>query len=144
MSDLLLLKINPRHNLGFNQIFKNRRIKAAAVLFTAAVCIFTLYLLNPAEYTYYPTCYLYLITGKLCPGCGGMRGMHQLLHGNLWEALKFNLLLAAVVPIGAYYLSSEVSILLLNKPFPHLPHSKPVFYVVISLVTVYWILRNVL
>jgi len=130
--------------LGLKKIFKNRRFKAAAVLFTAAVCILVLYLLNPAKYTYYPTCYLYLLTGKLCPGCGGMRGMHQLLHGNLAEALKYNLLLAAVVPVGSYYLLSEVSIVLFNKPFPHLPHSKPVFYVVMSIVTLYWILRNVL
>jgi len=70
--------------------------------------------------------------------------MHQLLHGNLAEALKYNLLLAAVVPVGSYYLLSEVSIVLFNKPFPHLPHSKPVFYVVMSIVTLYWILRNVL
>lgn len=70
--------------------------------------------------------------------------MHQLLHGNLLEALKYNLLLVAVIPIGGYYLLSEVSVLLINKPFPHLPHSKPVFYFVISLVTLYWILRNVL
>lgn len=130
--------------MRFIKIFENRRIKAAAIIFIAAVCLFTLYLLNPSEYTYYPTCYLYLITGKLCPGCGGMRGMHQLLHGNIYEALKFNLLLVAVVPIGTYYFLSEVSILLFNKRFPHLPHSKPIFYVVISLVTLYWILRNIL
>jgi hypothetical protein len=128
--------------LKYSKIFENRKIKAAAIIFIAAVCILTLYLLNPAEYTYYPTCYLYLLTGKLCPGCGGMRGMHLLLHGNIIGALKFNLLLAAVVPVGTYYLLSEFSVLLLGKPFPHLPHSKAVFYPVLFIVVLYWILRN--
>lgn len=128
--------------MSYTKVFENRKLKAAVIIFITAVCILTLYLLNPAEYTYYPTCYLYLITGKLCPGCGGMRGMHQLLHGNFIEALKFNLLLILVVPIGSYYLLSEFSILIFNRPFPHLPHSKSIFYVVISLVTLYWVLRN--
>jgi hypothetical protein len=128
--------------LEIKKIFENRKIKAAVIIFITAVCILTLYLLNPAEYTYYPTCYLYFLTGKLCPGCGGMRGMHQLLHGNLFEALKFNLLLVLVVPAGSYYLLSEFSVLIFNKPFPHLPHSKHVFYAVLTIVVIYWILRN--
>jgi len=128
--------------LVFNTFFKNRKFKAAVIIFITAACILTIYLLNPAEYTYYPTCYLYLLTGKLCPGCGGMRGMHQLLHGNFREALKFNLLLIFVVPVGAYYLLSEFSILLFNKPFPEIPHSKPVFYPVLFIVILYWIIRN--
>ena len=82
-----LLHQKHRHNLEIKKILDNRRIKAAAILFIAAVCILTIYLFNPGVYTYYPTCYLYLLTGKLCPGCGGMRGMHQLLHGNLWGDL---------------------------------------------------------
>ena len=128
--------------MKFIKIFENRKIKAAAILFIAAVCILTLYLLNPAEYTYYPTCYLYLLTGKLCPGCGGMRGMHQFLHGNISEGIKFNVLLIAVVPVGAYYLLSEFAVLFTGKPFPHLPHSKAVFYPILFVVTLYWILRN--
>jgi hypothetical protein len=128
--------------LKYIKIFENRKIKAAVIIFITAVCILTLYLLNPAEYTYYPTCYLYLLTGKLCPGCGGMRGMHQLLHGNIYEALKFNLLLVAVVPAGTYYLLSEFSVLIFSKPFPHLPHSKSIFYPILFIVVLYWILRN--
>jgi hypothetical protein len=128
--------------LRFNKVFENRKFKAAVIIFITAACILTIYLLNPAVYTYYPTCYLYFLTGKLCPGCGGMRGMYQILHGNLFEGLKFNLLLVLVIPVGAYYLLSEFSILLFNKPFPHLPYSKPIFYIVLSIVILYWIIRN--
>jgi hypothetical protein len=112
------------------------------IIFVTAACILTLYLLNPAEYTYYPTCYLYLLTGKLCPGCGGMRGMHQLLHGNLYEALKFNLMLILFIPFGVYYLLSQFSILFFNKSFPDLISIKYIFYPVLFVVILYWILRN--
>jgi hypothetical protein len=128
--------------LRYPKVFENRKFKAAVIIFITAVCILTLYLLNPAEYTYYPTCYLYLITGKLCPGCGGMRGMHQLLHGNLYGALKFNLLLVLFIPFGLYYLLSQFSILIFNKSFPDLISLKYIFYPVLFIVILYWILRN--
>ena len=62
----------------------------------------TLYLFDPSIYGFYPTCGLYRTTGFLCPGCGSLRAMHQLLHGHLLEALRFNALLVCSLPfIGA-------------------------------------------
>jgi hypothetical protein len=98
---------------------------------------------NPAEHTYYPPCYLYLLTGKPCPGCGGMRGMHQLMHGHLFEALHYNMLLLIAIPLGLYYLLSQFSILFFNKSFPHLIDKKEVFYPVLFVSVLYWILRNI-
>lgn len=125
------------------KVFENKKFRAAVIIFITAVSILTLFLLNPAEYTYHPPCYLYLITGKLCPGCGGMRGMHLLLHGNIIDALKYNLLLPIAILLGLYYLLSQFSILFFNKPFPDLISLKIVFYPILFIALLYWVLRNI-
>jgi len=59
----------------------------------------TLYLFDPSRFGFYPTCGLYRTTGLLCPGCGSLRAMHHLLHGDLLEALRFNALLVFSLPL---------------------------------------------
>lgn len=129
--------------MGIKDFLRNKKFKAAVIIFITAVSILTLYLLNPAEYTYHPPCYLYLITGKLCPGCGGMRGMHHLLHGRFLDALHFNLMLLFAVPIGLYYLLSQFSILFFDKAFPDIISKKYIFYPILVIALLYWILRNI-
>src|SRR5207302_5482362 len=51
-----------------------------------------LYVFDPVRFGFYPACTLYRTTGLFCPGCGSLRAMHQLLHGHLIEALRFNAL----------------------------------------------------
>lgn len=63
------------------------------------ICVAILYQFNPAQFGFYPTCGLYRTTGLLCPGCGSLRAMHQLLHGHLFEALRFNALLICSLPL---------------------------------------------
>lgn len=128
--------------MGYKKVFGNKKFRAAVIILVTAVCVFTIYLLNPKEYTYFPPCYLHLITGQLCPGCGGMRSLHQFMHGNLYEALKYNLLLILFVPFGMYYLLSQFSILIFNKSFPDLISSKYVFYPILVIMLVYWVVRN--
>ena len=62
-----------------------------------------LFLYNPAQFGFYPLCLFHQSTGLLCPGCGGLRAMHQLLHGNFAMALHFNALLVLSLPLGAWY-----------------------------------------
>ena len=126
------------------ELFKNKRFQAAAVLLIAAVSILILYLFNPAVYTYYPTCYLYSLTGKLCPGCGGMRGFHQLVHGNIIEAAKFNLLLFIILPVIFYYLLSQLKFLITKKYLPTIHYPNFLNFLIPVIILAYWILRNIL
>jgi hypothetical protein len=57
-----------------------------------------LFLFNPVEHGFYPFCFFYRSTGLLCPGCGSLRAMHQLLHGHLAAAFRFNALFVASLP----------------------------------------------
>src|SRR5438128_2623296 len=57
-----------------------------------------LFFFNPVEHGFYPTCMFHRTTGLLCPGCGSLRALHQLLHGNLIAALHLNALLVLSLP----------------------------------------------
>ena len=69
-----------------------------AGLAIAGISALTLFLFDPAHYPFYPTCYFHLLTGLYCPGCGGLRAIHQLLHGNLAAAARLNLLVILSLP----------------------------------------------
>jgi len=80
---------------------------------------------NPIEHGFYPKCMFHVMTGLDCPGCGGLRAAHQLLHGNVRAALELNPLLVCMLPIaGAFTLqwliaraqSGRRSVMLLQKP----------------------------
>ena len=50
---------------------------------------------NPYESGAFPPCVFYAASGWYCPGCGGLRAAHELLHGDLGAALAMN----PVVPL---------------------------------------------
>ncbi len=58
-----------------------------------------LFLFDPSRNSFYPLCMFHRLTGWNCPGCGGLRATHQLLHGHISEALRFNALVVLAVPV---------------------------------------------
>jgi hypothetical protein len=52
----------------------------------------------------YPTCPFKLVTGLNCPGCGGLRMTHDVLHGNLSAAVMDNVFLLFGLPMLAVWL----------------------------------------
>ncbi len=51
---------------------------------------------------FFPTCIFYAASGHWCPGCGGLRAVHSLLHGDLSLALSYNVVVVLLVlPLGA-------------------------------------------
>ncbi|MEI8063947.1 MAG: DUF2752 domain-containing protein [Verrucomicrobiota bacterium] len=61
-----------------------------------------LYTVNPTQCALYPPCFFHKLTGLYCPGCGSTRALHQLLHGNLADALHFNPLAVLALPVLGY------------------------------------------
>jgi drug/metabolite transporter (DMT)-like permease len=82
-----------------------RFIIGAVVLGCAALLFF----FNPLQHGFYPRCALHSLTGLQCPGCGGLRATHQLLHGNLSEALKLNALVVVGLPFLAWGVWRELA-----------------------------------
>ncbi len=60
-----------------------------------------LYFFNPVQSGFYPVCMFYKTTGLLCPGCGILRATHQLLHGHLAAAFRYNALFVSSLPLVA-------------------------------------------
>ncbi|MGV0837020.1 DUF2752 domain-containing protein [Mycolicibacterium thermoresistibile] len=52
----------------------------------------------------FPACPFHLLTGWYCPGCGGLRMTHHLLHGELAAAAVDNVFLLVGLPILAVWL----------------------------------------
>ncbi|MBB5118490.1 membrane protein [Streptomyces eurocidicus] len=50
---------------------------------------------DPGRPGHYPACPLLRYTGLYCPGCGGLRGLHALCHGDLAAAVGANALAVA-------------------------------------------------
>ena len=61
-----------------------------------------LFFFDPAHYDFYPSCIFRSITGLNCPGCGSLRAIHELLHGDIIAAARLNLLLVLSVPVGLW------------------------------------------
>jgi hypothetical protein len=68
--------------------------------FASAVLLF---LFNPAESAFYPRCFFKMFTGLDCPGCGGLRAAHRLLHGDIGTAFALNPLLVGLLPFAAWF-----------------------------------------
>lgn len=62
-----------------------------------------LFCFDPRQYHFYPVCFFHQTTGLLCPGCGALRGLHQLLHGHLAAAFRFNPMLVVFLPFLFWY-----------------------------------------
>lgn len=65
------------------------------------VALAILWRFNPSHTPYYPRCVLFTTTGIQCPGCGGLRATHQLLHGHVATAFAHNALAVTLLPLAA-------------------------------------------
>lgn len=59
-----------------------------------------LFAVDPNEPGHYPLCPTKALLGIDCPGCGCMRGLYALTHGDLAGAADHNLLLLLAVPFA--------------------------------------------
>jgi hypothetical protein len=84
----------------------NRRILAALFIGGASMT-FMLWVFDPATSGAFPPCPIHYLTGWYCPGCGSLRAIHQLLHGNLYAAWAFNPLAVLFLPFVVYGLAAE-------------------------------------
>ena len=73
---------------------------ALAVMGVAAAA--AVYLFDPRDPGLYPVCPFFGLTGCYCPGCGTLRAVHQLMHGNVVAAFGYNVYAMLALPVIAY------------------------------------------
>jgi Protein of unknown function (DUF2752) len=97
---------------------------------------------DPNVAGHYPGCPLLAITGWYCPGCGSLRALHALGHGDLVTALARNPFavvgLAYVVISWALWLGRTAR----GRP-PRWLAPPWVLYGVLGAILAFWVLRNV-
>ena len=71
------------------------------ILGTAALAAAVLFFFDPATAGFYPPCLFKTFLGTQCPGCGSLRAVHQLLHGNFQQAWALNRPLLVALPLAA-------------------------------------------
>lgn len=76
-----------------------RMLPVLAVGATGAIAATLTYAVSPASVGFLPPCPLNALFGIDCPLCGGMRGAHALLHGDLASAADHNIALFLIVPL---------------------------------------------
>src|SRR5262245_56604504 len=113
-----------------------------AVVAALAAAAALLYWVPPVPGGVYPPCMLHLMTGLHCPGCGGKRCVHALLHGDVRQAMAYNLLVVLALPIVLGWAMRVGFRILLGYPEPVRPLSPRPVYAFFLLVAVFGVLRN--
>ena len=106
---------------------------AAAAAYVGAV--------DPNKPGHYPTCPFLWLTGLYCPGCGALRTVHALTHGDLRTAVSLNVLvLAGFVLLGVIWTRWLV------REWRGVPRSTVApawsLRVMAGVVIVFWVVRN--
>lgn len=76
------------------------------------IAIVMSYFFDPMTATFSYRCPVKALTGFDCPGCGGQRAIHALLHLRIREAVNYNPFLV----IAALYLFAVISLTFLHSP----------------------------
>lgn len=115
----------------------------AAVTALAVGAVSTLAVVDPNRPGHYPTCPFLFLTGAWCPGCGSLRAVHDLAHGDLPGALARNPLTVLLVGYLVFVWSCWLA-RLTGRTAPH-PTQLPAALVwsLLAVVVAFWVLRNV-
>lgn len=89
-------------------------------------------------------CPIYELTGYYCPGCGAGRACYSILHGQFYQAFRYNPLLVLLLPwIGVYYAACVVQWLIRGEETisSKIPWKIPAF--ILGILLIYGIIRNI-
>ena len=94
---------------------------------------------NPSEITTLTLCPFKNLTGFHCPGCGGQRAFHQILHGNFIQAFHSNFLIYLFLPFVLLKIFDELFGTTISKFF--LLNNKGI-WIFLGFLIIFTILRN--
>jgi hypothetical protein len=76
-----------------------RSKKSRWMLAGALGIVIVLFVFDPSHTPIFPVCLFHRVTGLDCPGCGSLRAMHALLHGQWATAIGYNGMLILSLPL---------------------------------------------
>jgi len=114
-------------------------IGAVAAIVSGVVVLF---LFDPARYPIYPVCPFYKTTGLLCPGCGSLRAIHQLIHGHLAAAWQLNPLFVTLAPFAVWLGLREGILQMTGRKLPGVVTHRFFIWLLVASLVGFGILRN--
>lgn len=125
------------------QVARGRALILAGGGLALAAIAAVVYRFDPAHHAFFPRCLFYMFTGLTCPGCGTTRAIHELLHGNLAEAFRFNpLLLLFYLPILVFVAGVNLNRFLRRESLIDLAPGRHGGWAIVCLIVGFWIVRN--
>lgn len=122
---------------GRRRLLRPLGVGAATLVVTGYVAA-----VDPNAAGHYPTCPFLAITGWYCPGCGALRAVHALAHGDVMTALARNPF--AVVAVGYVVVAWVLWVERTARGRPVRWLAPPwVLYSVLAAIVMFGILRNV-
>lgn len=109
----------------------------------AAAGLVMLRIFDPATSGVFPPCPLHYLTGLYCPGCGSLRALHALMHGNVQQAWAMNPLTILFLPYLIYGLASEAVRLWRGRGLPLPLLSPALIRTVFAVIVLFGIVRNI-
>ena len=128
---------------GLIQVLPFWRWRFVLLGLAALPCLALVYARNPEEQGIYPPCIFYALTGLHCPGCGTLRAVHQLLHGDLIAAFGYNPYTMLALPIIGYAFLSALLLSTYGKRLPTVFVHPALIWGLLVAVLSFWVLRNV-
>lgn len=99
-------------------------------------------LVDPNQPGHYPTCPFLWITGLYCPGCGTLRTIHALAHGDLGTALGLNPLAVVTIPFLLFWWGRWVLRAWQGRPRRATLAHPAYIWAFFAVVILYWVIRN--
>jgi len=134
---------------------RSRHCTLAAVAMAVLAGLVALFLVDPARPTFgrdprsvgapvlFPPCPLHALTGLHCPGCGTLRALHQMLHGNLRTAFWLNPLMVSSLPFVAYWCLSGLVREVSGRRMPRFFLPAAWIWVLLGVIVLFGIARNI-
>ena len=91
------MRIAPGQPVGTEERRSARRTLVVTILIAVAGAT-ALLIKPPVPGGIYAPCPWHYLTGTWCPGCGSLRGLHRLLHGDVAGFARYNAFAAAALP----------------------------------------------
>jgi len=116
------------------------------IIFGLFSIIFIIYrYFNPYNYTFYPECIFYKLTGYKCPGCGSQRAIHYLLNFDIGKTFQENGLLVVSIPYILAYIYLDIIKLKTQKQMriKKILYGYKAFFVVLLVLIIFGITRNI-
>jgi hypothetical protein len=115
-------------------------------LLTFVLCagLLAFYLFDPATSGGFWVCPFHRLTGWYCPGCGGQRALHELLHGHFAAAFRLNPFAVLVfLPVAGYAYAAYALRVLGIARFPGAAVRNWQAIVLLAAMILFGVVRNV-